>query len=99
MRADSRVSTIGDYRTLLGRNCASKAVEPMSVEQTTGLVLLLVGLAALSVSVGVAWILSRLTRDGRVDGIWFISAVSLLLFLVGIALCWFGVSNIIEGGA
>jgi hypothetical protein len=71
----------------------------MSVEQTTGLALLFVGLAALSVSVGVAWILSRLTRDGRVDGTWFISVVSLLLFLVGIALCWFGVSNIIEGGS
>ena len=70
----------------------------MSVEQTMGVVLLFVGLAALSVSVGVAWILSRLTRDGRVDGTWFIAVVSLLLFLVGIALCWFGVSNIIEGG-
>jgi len=71
----------------------------MSIEQTTGLVLLLVGLAALGVSVGVAWILSRLARDGRVEGIWFISVVSLLLFLVGIALCWFGVSNTIEGGS
>ena len=69
----------------------------MSVQQTTGVVLLLVGLAALSVSVGVAWILSRLARDGRVEGIWFISVVSLLLFLVGIALCWFGVSAIVEG--
>jgi steroid 5-alpha reductase family enzyme len=71
----------------------------MSVQQTTGVVLLFVGLAALSVSVGVAWILSRLTRDGRVDGIWLISVVSLLLFLAGTALCWFGVSNIIEGGS
>jgi hypothetical protein len=69
----------------------------MSVEQVTGMVLLLVGLAALSVSVGAAWILSRLARDGRVDGIWFVSVVSLLLFLVGIALCWFGVSGIVEG--
>jgi hypothetical protein len=69
----------------------------MSAQQITGLVLLLVGLAALIVSVGVAWILSRLTRDGRVESIWFISLVSLLLFLAGTALCWFGVSNIIEG--
>jgi hypothetical protein len=69
----------------------------MSVEQSTGVVLLLGGLAALSVSVGVVWILSRLTRDGRVEGTWFISVVSLLLFLVGIALCWFGVSAIVEG--
>jgi hypothetical protein len=71
----------------------------MSAQQTTGLVILLVGIGALSVSVAVAWILARLTRDGRVDGIGFISAVSLVLFLVGTALCWFGVSNIIEGAA
>jgi hypothetical protein len=69
----------------------------MSVQQTTGVVLLFVGLAALSVSVGVAWILSRLARDGRVDGTWFVSVVSLLLFLAGIALCWFGVNAIMEG--
>jgi hypothetical protein len=69
----------------------------MSVQQTTGMVLLFVGLAALSVSVGVAWILSRLARDGRVDGTWFVGVISLLLFLTGIALCWFGVSAIVEG--
>ena len=69
----------------------------MSVQQTTGVVLLLVGLAALSVSVGVAWLLSHLARDGRVDGAWVVSVVSLLLFLAGIALCWFGVSAIVEG--
>jgi hypothetical protein len=69
----------------------------MSAQQTTGLVTLLVGLAALLVSVGVAWILSRLARDGRVDGVWFVTLVSLLLFLAGTALCWFGVSAIVEG--
>jgi predicted MFS family arabinose efflux permease len=69
----------------------------MSVQQTTGLALLLVGVAALIGSVGIVWILSRLTRDGSVEGTWFISAVSLLLFLVGIPLCWFGVSAIVEG--
>jgi hypothetical protein len=71
----------------------------MSVQQTTGVVFLLVGLAALAVSVGVAWILSRLARDGRVDGLWLMSVVSLLLFLAGIALCWLGVSAIVEGWA
>ncbi len=71
----------------------------MSAQQTTGLVTLLGGIAALMVSVGVAWILSRLARDGRVDGTWFIAVVSLLLFLAGTALCWFGVSGIVEGGA
>jgi hypothetical protein len=69
----------------------------MSAQQTTGLVTLLVGLAALLVSVGVAWILSRLARDGRVEGIWFMTVVSLLLFLAGTALCWFGVSAMVEG--
>jgi hypothetical protein len=69
----------------------------MSAQQTTGLVTLLVGIAALLVSVGVAWILSRLARDGRVDGVWLITAASLVLFLVGTALCWFGVSAMIEG--
>ena len=69
----------------------------MSAQQTTGLVTLLVGIAALIVSVGVAWILSRLARDGRVDGVWLITAVSLVLFLAGTALCWFGVSAMIEG--
>ena len=63
----------------------------------TGLVVLLLGVAALIVSIGVAWILSRLALDGRVDGIWFVSVVSLLLFLVGIALCWFGVSGLMGG--
>jgi hypothetical protein len=69
----------------------------MSAQPTTGLVTLLVGLAALMVSVGVAWILSRLARDGRVEGVWFPILVSLLLFLAGTALCWFGVSAMIEG--
>jgi hypothetical protein len=69
----------------------------MSAQQTTGLVTLLIGLAALSVTVGVAWILSRLARDGRVEGVWLITAVSLALFLAGTALCWFGVSAMIEG--
>jgi hypothetical protein len=69
----------------------------MSAQQTTGVVTLLVGIAALLVSVGVAWILSRLARDGRVEGVWLITAVSLGLFLTGIALCWFGVSAMIEG--
>ena len=69
----------------------------MNQQLVTGLVVLLLGVAALIVSIGVAWILSRLALDGRVDGIWFVSVVSLSLFLVGIALCWFGVSAIVEG--
>lgn len=70
---------------------------PANQQLVTGLVVLLLGVAALIVSIGVAWILSRLALDGRVDGIWFVSVVSLLLFLVGIALCWFGVSGLMGG--
>ena len=69
----------------------------MNQQLVTGLVVFLLGVAALIVSIGVVWILSRLALDGRVDGTWFIAVVSLLLFLVGIALCWFGVSAIVEG--
>jgi hypothetical protein len=71
----------------------------MSDQQTTGLILLLVGLAALIVSAGVAWTLSRLSRTQRVESAWLITVVSFALFLVGIALCWFGVSALLEGGA
>ena len=68
-------------------------------QQITGIILLVIGIAALTVSVGSAWILSRLAQDGRDKGNWLIAVASLLLFLVGIALCWFGVSTVIEGGA
>jgi hypothetical protein len=71
----------------------------MSDQQTTGLILLLVGLAALIVSAGVAWTLSRLSRTQRVESAWLITVVSFVLFLVGIALCWCGVSALVEGGA
>jgi amino acid transporter len=71
----------------------------MTSQQITGIVLLLIGVVALMVSLGTAWVLSRLTQDGRDQGFWFITLVSLLLFLVGIALCWFGVSGVVEGGA
>jgi hypothetical protein len=69
----------------------------MSDQQVTGLALLLVGLAVLIVSVGIAWTRARLSRAGRVDSSWFLTAVSLVLFLVGVAICWFGVSALVEG--
>jgi len=37
----------------------------MNQQLVTGLVVLLLGVAALIVSIGVAWILSRLALDGR----------------------------------
>jgi hypothetical protein len=77
------------------RAYTSKAVDPMSDQQVTGVVLLLVGLAVLIVSVGVAWTLARLSRAGRVESTWLITAVSFALFLVGVAICWFGVSALV----
>jgi hypothetical protein len=69
----------------------------MSDQQMTGMVVLSLGVAALIISAGVAWTLSRITRTRQVEGISFITVVSLLLFLVGIVLCWFGVSVLVEG--
>jgi hypothetical protein len=69
----------------------------MSDQQMTGVVVLLLGSAALIVSAGVAWALSRITRTRRVEGISFITVVCFLLFLVGAVLCYFGVSAIVEG--
>jgi len=69
----------------------------MSDQQVTGLVVFLVGVAALIVSIGVAWMLSRLSRAGRVESSWLITAVSVVLFLVGVALCWYGISALVEG--
>jgi hypothetical protein len=69
----------------------------MNQQQMTDLVVLLLGMAALLVSVGVAWTLSRLSRAGRVASRWFITLVAFLLFAVGVVLCYFGVSSIVEG--
>ena len=70
----------------------------MSDQQVTSVVVFLLGVAALIISAGVAWILSRLFRRRRVEVTSFIIVVSLLLFVAGIVLCWFGVSNIVEDG-
>jgi len=69
----------------------------MSGQQTQGVALFLVGVALLIVSVGVAWALSRSSRTRRVEGTWLITLVSFVLFVVGVALCWFGVSALVEG--
>jgi hypothetical protein len=71
----------------------------MSAQQISGVVTLAIGVVALSISAAVAWILSRISRTRRVDGVGFITIVSFLLFLVGMALCYFGVSAIVDGGA
>jgi hypothetical protein len=69
----------------------------MSDQQMTGVVILLLGVGALIVSAGVAWTVSRITRTRRVEGISFITLVAFLLFLVGVVLCYFGVSSFVEG--
>jgi hypothetical protein len=53
----------------------------------------------LIMSVGLAWALARRSRAQRVESTWFITLVSFVLLVVGAALCYFGISNIIEGGA
>jgi hypothetical protein len=71
----------------------------MSAQQISGVIILLIGVAALIVSVGVAWTLSRISRTRRVEGIGFVTVVAVLLFLVGMALSYFGVSALVEGSA
>jgi hypothetical protein len=71
----------------------------MSERQTTGAIILLLGAAALVISTGMAWTLSRLSRRRQVVGSSFITLVAFLLFLVGIVLCYFGITNLVEGSA
>jgi hypothetical protein len=47
-------------------------------------------------SLGIAWALSRSSRAGRVQSAWLLICVSVLLFLLGVTLCWFGVSTLVE---
>jgi uncharacterized membrane protein len=69
----------------------------MSTLQVNGLALSLVGVAALILSVGIAWSLSRVSRRRRVESAGVISVVSVLLSLAGVVACYFGVSAIVEG--
>jgi len=71
----------------------------MTDQQLQGVVYLLLGLAAVIVSAGVAWQLARNTRAQRVESSWIVTLVSFALLLVGAALCYSGVSKLIEGGA
>jgi hypothetical protein len=71
----------------------------MSDQQMNGLALLLIGGATLIISVGIAWTLSRRSRAQRVESSWLIALVSFGLLLAGAALCYIGVSKLVEGGA
>jgi Kef-type K+ transport system membrane component KefB len=69
----------------------------MNSQQMSGLALSLVGVAALILSVGIAWSLSRVSRRRRVESAGVISVVSLVVFLAGVVACYFGVSAMLEG--
>jgi Kef-type K+ transport system membrane component KefB len=69
----------------------------MNSQQMSGLALSLVGVAALILSVGIAWSLSRVSRTRRVESAGVISVVSLLVFLSGVVACYFGVTVMLEG--
>jgi hypothetical protein len=71
----------------------------MSDQQMNGLALLLIGGATFIASVGIAWTLARRSRAQRVESSWLITLVSFGLFLAGAALCYIGVSKLVEGGA
>jgi hypothetical protein len=71
----------------------------MSNQQITGAVVFLLGVVALIVSAGVAWTVAHISRRRQIEGIGFITVVAFLLFLVGIVLCYFGVTNLVEGNA
>jgi hypothetical protein len=69
----------------------------MSNQQVAGLVNLLVGVAALMVSMGAAWTLMLRSRMRCVERAWVVAIVSVALFIAGVALCWFGVSSLVGG--
>jgi hypothetical protein len=54
-------------------------------------------MVALAASLGTAWALSRSSRARRNESAWFIIAMSVVLCLLGVALCWFGISTLVEG--
>jgi hypothetical protein len=69
----------------------------MSGQQGYGVALFLVGFAVLIVSLGIAWTLARRSRASRVEGAGVLTAVSFALFVVGVLICWLGVSALVEG--
>jgi hypothetical protein len=69
----------------------------MSSRQISSVLFLLVGLIALVASLGSAWALSRSSRAARSESAWFLITASVALFFIGVALCWFGVSTLVEG--
>jgi hypothetical protein len=92
-----RVSIINKQRSGYTILYTSEVVDPMSDRQVYGVTLLLIGVAVLIVSAGIAWTLSLRSRTRRVEGAWVITLVSFALFVVGVLICWLGVSALVEG--
>jgi len=77
----------------------SEMANSMSAQQISGVIILVIGVAALVISMGVAWTLSRSTGARQIEGAWLLTTAGVLLLLVGLALCYFGVSNLMGDGA
>jgi hypothetical protein len=70
-------------------------VDAMNDHQVHGLLLLAAGLAVLIVSLVAAWTMTRRSRSVQVDGAGLIAVVSFSLFVVGLVICWYGVSAVL----
>jgi hypothetical protein len=64
----------------------------MSSQQVNGLGNLLVGIAALVLSAGLAWAQSRASRTRRFEIGWLVIGAGFVLLVAGVVLCWFGIS-------
>jgi len=69
----------------------------MSSQQILSVLLVVVGLVALVASLATAWVLSRSSRAGHSESTWLLITVSVMLFLLDVALCWLGISTLVEG--
>ena len=69
----------------------------MSKQQVTGVTFSLLGVAALILSIGLAWMLARISHVRRVNGAGVLSVASVLLFILGVVACWLVVSSLVEG--
>jgi hypothetical protein len=66
------------------------------IDQGAGLAFFLAGLADLIMSVGIAWVLARLSRDGPVDGARTITIVIFVMLFLGVVLCVIGLSPFVS---
>jgi hypothetical protein len=67
----------------------------MSSQQLNGLGNLLVGVAALILSAGLAWAQSRASRTRRFESGWLVIGAGFVLLVAGIVFCWLGISGLV----